>query len=77
MRTIAFDASAVGNSIVKSPAVADTVPPKSMTQIAELLFAVLYIIQPSAATVTLLNTSSVKSTVAVVPSVEIAAPSST
>jgi hypothetical protein len=48
-----------------------------MTQIAELLFAVLYIIQPSADTVTLLNTSSVKSTVAVVPSTAIVAPSST
>ena len=73
MRITAVLAPAAGNSIVKSPAVALTVPPKSITHIALLDAEELYIIQPAAEVVTLENTSSAKSTIAVVPSAEIAA----
>ena len=73
MRITALDASAVGNTIVKSPLVALTSPPKSNTAIALLLAEELYMIQPLAVIVKFEKTSSAKSTIAVVPDSDIAA----
>tara|TARA_R110000822_G_scaffold196752_1_gene334682 strand:+ start:237 stop:509 length:273 start_codon:yes stop_codon:yes gene_type:complete len=75
IRMIAADAEAAGNWIVKSPFVDVFVPPKSITHIALFDAEELYMIQPSADIVAEANTSSVKSTIAVVPDTEIAAPS--
>tara|TARA_B100000900_G_scaffold228391_1_gene193890 strand:+ start:353 stop:595 length:243 start_codon:yes stop_codon:yes gene_type:complete len=72
----ALDASAVGKITVKSPAVEDTVELKANIAIALLLAEVLYMIAPPADIVKLENTSSAKSTNAVVPDNVIEAESS-
>jgi len=77
MRITALELSAVGKTTVKSPDVAVTVPPKSNTAIALFDCDELYRIAPSAEIVRFVNTSSVKSTKAVLPDSVIVAPSRT
>jgi hypothetical protein len=60
---------ALGNTIVKSPAVDVLSPPKSIAATALSEFVSLYIKQPLAVTVALLNVKSAKSQRAVVPDV--------
>ena len=65
----------MGKITVKSPAVEDTVELKANIAIALLLAELLYIIAPPADRVKLENTSSAKSTNAVVPDKDIVAES--
>ena len=67
MRKTALDASAAGKITVKSPAVDATFEPNENTAIALLLAELLYMIAPAAVIVKFENTSSAKSTNAVVP----------
>ena len=63
----ALEASAVGKITVKSPAVDATFEPKENIATALLLAELLYMIAPAAVIVRFENTSSAKSTNAVVP----------
>ena len=66
---MALLASAVGNTILKSPAVDALSAPKSSTAIAALLLAVVYINAPRAVIVAFAHVVSAKSMNAVVPEV--------